>query len=189
MTASTLYSREKGCKRCPLRSGCTQVVPFQGPETARLMIVGEAPGAEEDIEGVPFCGASGRLLNKMLTTVGLTREDCFVTNVVRCRPPKNRTPTDEEIQACKPWMWKEVMMVRPTVLMTLGKTPSKLLLKGNSSFSITREVGKPHRAEYLPDDAIIVPVFHPSYLLRQGQKAIEDTVKIFGKVKKYLDEH
>lgn len=150
------------------------------------MIVGEGPGLEEDLHGEPFVGSSGRLLDKMLRSAGIPRDSVIITNTVRCRPPQNRAPLPDEIQACKAWLWQEIKMVDPLVVVTLGKTPSKLLLKGKSGFSITQAVGKPRKVDFLHPDSIVVPMFHPSYLLRGKMKQVEDMVQIFVKVRNYI---
>lgn len=151
-------------------------------------MIGEAPGQEEDLNGEPFVGASGKLLDKMLKTAGLKRDDIFITNVVRCRPPDNRPPDDEEITACKTWLWKEIKVVQPLVIVTMGKTAAKLLLNGKSTFAIGKVVGKPQKLAYLSEEQIIVPIFHPSYLLRGNLKEIEETVKILVKIKNYIKD-
>lgn len=175
------------CERCPLCVGRTQVVPGIGPLGAKLMIIGESPGFHESQQGIPFCGASGRLLNKILDTVDVKREDCFISNTVKCRPPNNRTPEPDEIQSCKRWLQYEIQFVRPLVIAAMGGTAAKLLLRGDNNFRISHEVGKAHRVNYLGEAGIVVPCYHPSYLLRSGKGPTEETVRIFGKIKTYID--
>lgn len=151
------------------------------------MLVGEAPGADEDRLGIPFVGASGRLLDKMLASADIARDRVFITNVCRCRPPANRKPEPDEVAACKRWLWKELKLVDPVVLIPMGATAAKLLLRGDSGFRITREVGKARRAEYLRQDGIVVPMFHPSYLLQHNMDKVKDMVKILIKARRYAD--
>jgi DNA polymerase len=152
------------------------------------MFVGEAPGADEDEQGLPFVGASGKLLNKMLADAKMDREAVFVTNVCRCRPPKNRTPTPEEVGACKGWLWKEMQLVNPLVVIPLGGTPSRLLMKGKSTFKISAVVGKPHKASFLRKDGIILPMYHPSFLLRGSNEKVKEMVKVLIKARNYINE-
>jgi uracil-DNA glycosylase family 4 len=184
---SQLQSREKQCTRCSLRVGCRQVVPGNGPFPCPIMMVGESPGSEEDDQGLPFVGPSGQLLDKMLRSSGMPRETVYVSNVCRCRPPGNRVPASSEIAACKPWLWEEMKVVRPTAVITLGATPAHLLVKPGF-LGMKAVVGKAFRAPYLGENGIIVPVFHPSYLLRGNMKLVEEMVKVFIRVKNYVDK-
>jgi DNA polymerase len=152
------------------------------------MFVGEAPGAEEDEQGLPFVGASGKLLNKMLEEARMERSSVFVTNVCRCRPPKNRAPLPEEIQACKGWLWKEMRIVDPLVVIPLGNTPARLLMKGKSTFRISTVVGKPHKASFLREGGIILPMYHPSFLLRGSNEKVKEMVKVLIKARNYINE-
>ncbi len=183
----SLRKREQQCTRCPLRAGCTQVVPGIGPSPAPIMIVGEAPGADEDKQGLPFVGASGQLLSRMLEAAKIDREAIWVSNVVRCRPPDNRRPEPAEIAACKMWLWEEMKLVDPLVVVALGNTPAKLLLRGKSTFKISRVVGQPQPADFLKEQGIVVPMYHPSYLLRQSEKDVQEATRIFVKVRNYVD--
>lgn len=152
------------------------------------MFVGEAPGADEDEQGLPFVGASGKLLNKMLGEAKLDRSSVFVSNVCRCRPPKNRAPTPEEINACKAWLWKEMQIVDPLVVIPLGNTPARLLLKGASTFKISTAVGRPHKASFLREGGIILPMYHPSFLLRGSNEKVKEMVKVLIKARNYINE-
>jgi uracil-DNA glycosylase len=189
MNRNDLMREEKSCRLCPLREGCHQVVTGIGPSPCPLMLVGEAPGGDEDRLGEPFVGVSGKLLNRMLKSAELSREDAFISNVCRCKPPGNRRPQPDEIETCRTWLWQEMRMVDPLVVVAMGSTAAKLLLKGGSSFRITKAVGQPVRATYLREGGIIVPIFHPSYLLQNSMVGVEDTVKTFIKVKRYMDQH
>lgn len=108
------------CQRCELRAGCSNPVPGFGAEAAKYFLIGEAPGATEDKEGVPFVGSAGRRLDTLLKLAGIDLNDCFLSNVCRCRPPTNRTPRKKEVKACVPFLWREIHLVKPKMLITLG---------------------------------------------------------------------
>lgn len=171
----------KNCQRCSLRKTCNQVVPGIGPKKASLMIIGEAPGYDEDLVGEPFIGQCGQLLTKLLTAAGISREDAYITNTVKCRPPGNSKPSPAYIAACKPWLWGEIQEVSPKVILPLGKVPTQLLLKLKASFKMGDVIGKEHAVTYT--EAVIMPWYHPSYLLRQGKTADKDTIDFFKKIK------
>jgi uracil-DNA glycosylase len=169
------------CVRCPLHQGRTKIVHTEGNQRARLMFVGEAPGADEDASGRPFVGRAGQLLNKIIEAIGLKRDDVLIGNVNRCRPPSNRTPTTEEARACKPFLLREINIVRPDVIVVLGNTAMKNLL--DTKEGITRL-----RGEFQDYRGIkVMPTFHPAYLLRDPSKKREvwDDMK---KVRDYLNE-
>jgi uracil-DNA glycosylase family 4 len=148
------------CTRCRLHQGRTQVVFGQGSPTADLMFVGEAPGFHEDRQGQPFVGPSGQLLNRLLTEIGLRREDVYICNVVRCRPPGNRDPQPDEIEACHDWMEATIRLVDPKVVVTLGNFAAKTLL--GTTTGITRLRGR----TYDFGERMLLPTFHPSAALR-----------------------
>ncbi|HEX8861089.1 MAG TPA: uracil-DNA glycosylase [Actinomycetes bacterium] len=148
------------CTRCRLHQSRTQVVFGQGNPTADLMFVGEGPGYHEDRQGQPFVGPSGQLLNRLLGEIGLVREDVYVTNVVRCRPPGNRDPQPDEIEACSPWMKATLRLVDPKVVVTLGNFASKTLI--GTTTGITRLRGRTYEFE----GRVLLPTFHPSAALR-----------------------
>lgn len=151
------------CTRCPLAAGRTQVVFGMGNPTADLMFIGEGPGAEEDRQGLPFVGRSGQLLDRLLAEeTGLTRDHCYIANIVKCRPPGNRDPRPEEIAACRPWLERQLDLVDPTVIVTLGNFSTKLLL--GTTVGITRLRG--HAYRYLR--GVVVPTLHPAAVLRGG---------------------
>lgn len=169
------------CVRCPLHQGRTKIVHTEGNQQARLMFVGEAPGADEDASGRPFVGRAGQLLNKIIEAIGLKREDILIGNVNRCRPPANRTPTTEEARTCKPFLLREINIARPDVIVVLGNTAMKNLL--DTKEGITRL-----RGEFQDYRGIkVMPTFHPAYLLRDPSKKREvwDDMK---KVRDYLNE-
>ncbi|MBS1150935.1 MAG: uracil-DNA glycosylase family 4 [Myxococcaceae bacterium] len=148
------------CKRCKLCGGRTQIVFGSGSPRAELMFVGEAPGADEDQQGMPFVGKAGQLLTKMIEAMKFTRDEVYICNVVKCRPPENRNPEPDEIAACEPFLKAQVASVRPKVLVTLGKFAAQALLKDQTA--ITRLRGQWREYEGIP----LMPTFHPAYLLR-----------------------
>lgn len=150
------------CTRCALSEGRTQVVFSDGPRDARLMVVGEAPGANEDETGLPFVGAAGKYLDLLLATVGLSRsESVYIANVLKCRPPGNRNPTTEEIEACSPFLRKQIDLVRPEALLAVGSFSAKLLT-GRDGDSLGRLRGELHSYHGVP----LVVTYHPAALLR-----------------------
>ncbi len=151
------------CTRCPLAAGRTQVVFGMGDPDADLMFVGEGPGAEEDRQGLPFVGRSGQLLDRLLLEeVGITRDSCYIANVVKCRPPENRDPRPEEIQACRPYLEEQVDLIRPKVVVTLGNFAAKLLL--DTTVGITKLRGHSYPFRH----GVLIPTLHPAYVLRGG---------------------
>ena len=157
-----------GFDGCQLKRTATQMVFADGNPQSQLMIIGEAPGAEEDRQGIPFCGASGELLDKMFAAIGYTRENCYISNTLFWRPPGNREPSPDEIAICMPFVEKHIALVKPKALAFMGGVAAKSLL--NTPTGITRLRGKSHvyTNSYLEGVEIPVEViFHPSYLLRQ----------------------
>jgi len=149
------------CSRCKLHTlGRRQIVFGVGHPSARLMFVGEAPGEEEDKQGEPFVGRAGQLLTRIIEAIGLTREQVYIANVIKCRPPGNRNPEPDEVAACEPYLFRQIDVIRPTVIVPLGKFAAQCLLR--TSEPITRLRGKAF--EYR--GATLIPTFHPAYLLR-----------------------
>ncbi|MDG2906802.1 MAG: uracil-DNA glycosylase [Acidimicrobiales bacterium] len=160
---SLLAEEASGCTRCALAEGRKQVVFGDGSPTADLMFVGEGPGAQEDEQGLPFVGRSGRLLDRLLQEeVGIDRSACYITNVVKCRPPGNRDPKPDEIVACRPYLSEQLALVDPAVIVTLGNFASKLLL--DTETGITKLRGR----SYGYAGRSLVPTFHPAAALRGG---------------------
>jgi uracil-DNA glycosylase len=163
------------CTRCKLATlGRKQVVFGVGSASAELMFVGEAPGADEDVQGVPFVGRAGQLLTKMIEAMGFTRDDVYIANVVKCRPPENRNPEPDEIESCEPFLFRQIETIKPKVIVALGAFAAKTLLRSQDPISKLR--GRVH--DY--HGAKLIPTFHPSFLLRSpGQKkyAWEDLKK------------
>ena len=149
------------CTRCKLHAlGRRQIVFGVGNPNADLMFVGEAPGADEDVQGEPFVGRAGQLLTKIIEAIGLRREDVYVANVIKCRPPSNRNPEPDEVEQCEPFLFRQIDTIRPKVIVALGKFAAQSLLR--TSDPITRLRGR----EYKYRDAILMPTYHPAYLLR-----------------------
>jgi DNA polymerase len=152
------------CTRCRLAEGRTQVVFARGDPGAGLMFIGEGPGAQEDEQGFPFVGRSGQLLDRLVfEETGLRREQFYVGNVVKCRPPGNRDPLPDEIEACTPWLVRQLELVQPKVIVTLGNFASKYLLETKEGITRLRGRAHPHRS-----GATVVPTFHPAAVLRGG---------------------
>jgi uracil-DNA glycosylase family 4 len=149
------------CQRCKLHTlGRRQVVFGVGNPNADLMFVGEGPGADEDIQGEPFVGRAGQLLTKIIEAIGMTRQDVYIANVIKCRPPQNRNPEPDEVEKCEPFLFRQIETIKPKVIVALGKFAAQSLLK--TSEPITRIRGR----EYKYRDAILMPTYHPAYLLR-----------------------
>ena len=168
------------CTRCGLCEGRTQVVNTYGNHKARLMFVGEAPGADEDAQGKPFVGRAGQLLTKIIEAIGMKREDVLIGNVNRCRPPGNRQPTLEEAAICRPFLFREIAAVQPDVIVVMGNTALRNLLEVREG--ITRVRGKFQDFHGIK----VMPTFHPAYLLRDPSKKRE-TWEDLKKVRDYLD--
>jgi uracil-DNA glycosylase len=155
------------CTRCDLAAGRTQVVPGAGPHRARVLFLGEAPGAREDEAGQPFIGAAGRLFARVLEPTGLKRDDVYITNVVACRPPSNRTPKRTEIQAHAPWLEEQIRLVRPEVIATLGRVALTWFLPGAK---VTQLTGIPQHIEWHGRRLVLLPLFHPAAALRSPDR-------------------
>ncbi|HET7833583.1 MAG TPA: uracil-DNA glycosylase [Gallionella sp.] len=162
----------RDCTACRLRAGCTQTVFGVGDEQADWLFVGEGPGADEDIKGEPFVGQAGKLLDSMLASIKLRRGDnVFIANIVKCRPPNNRTPAADEIATCIPYLWRQIALIRPKLIVALGKTAATSLLKRDVPIGSLR--GKLHDYQGIS----LIVTYHPAYLLRspmEKAKAWED---------------
>jgi DNA polymerase len=159
-----LYKEARACERCPLHETRTQVVFGAGNADADLMFVGEAPGQQEDLQGLPFVGRAGKLLDQLLEEVGLSREEVFIANVLKSRPPGNRDPQPEEISACRPYLDRQIELIEPNVICTLGNFATKLLTR--SPRGITQVRGKPQVHEVGGRTLRVYPLFHPAAALR-----------------------
>jgi uracil-DNA glycosylase len=168
-----------GCTKCALAQGRTQVVFGSGSSSAELLFVGEAPGFHEDKQGVPFVGAAGRLLSKLLDGIGLRREDVYVVNVLKCRPPGNRDPLPEEIEACEPHLWRQIELIEPRLICTLGNFATKLL--SGKPAGITQVHGRPQDVVLGGSPVTLYPIFHPAaalYTPRMLQVLQDDFARI-----------
>ncbi len=158
----------RACTGCSLSDGRTNVVFGSGSVSADVMVVGEGPGQQEDEQGVPFVGRSGQLLATLLAEVGLERDDVYIANVVKCRPPRNRDPRPDEIDACKPYLRRQIELIDPSVVITLGNFSTKLLLRTTTGITRLRGVAYEWWGRYL------VPTFHPAAALRGGERVTND---------------
>jgi DNA polymerase len=167
------------CTKCALAQGRTQVVFGSGSPTAELMFVGEAPGFHEDKQGVPFVGAAGQLLSKLLAGIGLERDEVYIANVLKCRPPGNRDPQPEEIEACEPHLWKQIELIQPKLICTLGNFATKLL--SGKPAGITQVHGRPQDVTLGGNPVTLYPIFHPAaalYTPRMLQVLQDDFARI-----------
>ena len=153
------------CTRCRLSQGRTQVVYGVGDPNADLMFIGEAPGFHEDKQGEPFVGAAGQLLNQLLTEIGIAREDVYINNTVNCRPPGNRDPLPDELDACKPWLDERIAIIDPAVVVTLGNWATRYILGKQVSISRVRGQRFPWSGR------TVIPTFHPAAVLHGGGQA------------------
>lgn len=157
-----LEQRVRECRRCPLHETRTQGVPGVGSRSARLMLIGEAPGAEEDRRGEPFVGKAGQLLDEMLRAIGLERAQVYITNILKSRPPNNRDPQPEEVAACEPYLRRQIELLEPALIVALGRISAQNLLR--SSLPLGRLRGEWHA--YGPLETPLLATYHPAYLLR-----------------------
>jgi uracil-DNA glycosylase family 4 len=174
---------------CPLKDVRTKLVFGAGNANSDLMFVGEAPGASEDKQGLPFVGRAGQLLNQLLEEIGIQRADVFITNVICCRPPGNRDPLPEEIEACKPYLYKKIELIEPKIICTLGNFATKLLT-GNPT-GITKVHGRPQEREVAGRVVLLFPIFHPAAALRTDsvkQLLREDFAKLPGLLAAHPEE-
>ena len=175
-----LNSGVNACHACPLGSQRNRAVPGEGPVDAEIMLVGEAPGFYEDQQGRPFVGAAGQFLEQLLGSIGLKRTDVFIGNVIKCRPPSNRDPLPEEISACSHWLSEQFEIIRPRVVVTLGRYSLARFIPGTP-------IGKIHGQGRKINDIWVVPMYHPAAALHQGslRKTIEDD---FRRIPMYLEQ-
>ena len=172
-----------GCERCKLaKLGRSQVVFGVGNPHASIMFVGEAPGFNEDQKGEPFVGAAGKLLNDLLASAGLSRDHIYIANVIKCRPPNNRDPEQDEVETCKPFLMQQIQLIRPKLVCTLGNWATQTLLE--------RKVGitKVKAQAFYMKNFVIFPLLHPAAALHQGN-LLETLKEDFKKLKEFLDRH
>ncbi|MEW5762346.1 MAG: uracil-DNA glycosylase [Bacillota bacterium] len=166
-TLEELRRELEGCTRCPLAAGRTHIVFGEGNPHARLMLVGEGPGADEDRLGRPFVGAAGQLLDKILAAAGITREEVYIANIVKCRPPGNRVPLRAEAEACLPWLKQQIRLINPRIIVVLGSTALQYLVDPQARITAWR-------GRWLEKGGVrIMPTYHPAALLRDPAKKYE----------------
>jgi DNA polymerase len=171
---ATLEAAIQGCLACPLGPGRLKFVFGEGNPRARLMFVGEGPGRDEDLQGRPFVGRAGELLDKMISAIGLRREDTYIANIVKCRPPDNRTPTPDEARTCLGYLHRQIELIQPAVIVTLGATPLRELVGVQEG--ITRARGQWRRVKVGGREIPLMPTFHPAYVLRQYTQDVRRAV-------------
>lgn len=175
-----LERRIRACTLCRLHQHRKNAVPGEGPYNARVLLLGEAPGRNEDLRGIPFCGAAGKFLDELLEIAGLKREEVYITNVVKCRPPENRAPRDDEIDVCvSNYLKKQVLIIRPRLIVALGRTASRALL--GKEIPITANHGKVLEAKFFGLKAKIFLTYHPAaalYGAKTRLKLREDFAKL-----------
>ncbi|HFD40616.1 MAG TPA: uracil-DNA glycosylase [Anaerolineae bacterium] len=178
-----LYEQIRTCEKCILSQGRTHAVPGEGPEDAEIMFIGEGPGFHEDRLGRPFVGAAGKYLDELLGKIGIRREEVYIANVVKCRPPGNRDPRPEEIEACRPYLDRQIEIVRPRIIVTLGRFSMQRYFPGAS---ISRIHGRPKRV----GNVIYYPMFHPAAALHQPRwrSLVEEDMMRIPELLSKLDE-
>ena len=170
-SALSIEERICQCQRCPLSSSRKNAVPGEGNRNAELMFVGEGPGRDEDIQGRPFVGRAGQLLTKIIKAMNFEREDVYITNVVKCRPPENREPHPGEIEQCKEYLLEQIDLINPRVIVTLGNVSAHFFIPIRSGVTTLR-------GNFYPfNDILVMPTFHPSYLVRnEGNRQLRKMV-------------
>jgi len=185
-----LSKRILECRLCRLWENRTHAVPGEGNLDAEIMFIGEAPGRFEDLEGRPFVGAAGKLLTELVEGIGLRREDVYITNVVKCRPPGNRDPKPDEIRTCSPYLDEQIQIIRPSIIVTLGRHSTGYILSrvGISTTGISRVRGRIFKVSYPPGiNVIVIPTYHPAAALYNPK--IKDYLKRdFHLIKRCLSE-
>ncbi len=172
------------CKKCPLHKYRKNVVPGEGPLNAEIMFIGEAPGASEDEQGRPFVGAAGKLLTELLEKNGIKRTSVYITNIIKCRPPGNRDPEEKEINACLPYLIKQISIIKPKIIVTLGRHAGRIIFKlmGKNFQSMSKEHGKLVKGviEHIGLNVIVIPTYHPAAALYKPdiRRIIEEDFKI-----------
>ncbi len=184
MQYKNLEEKIKKCGKCLLRGTCTQVVPGEGNPNAEIMFIGEAPGAEEDKQGRPFVGAAGKFLNEMLEMISLKREDVFIANVLKCRPPGNRDPMPEEVEACWPWLLEQTKMIKPKLIVLLGRHAMERFLP-NQKISKIHGTALRREIEGIGKQ-VFYALYHPAAALYQGSLR-EVLIADFKKIPKVLE--
>jgi DNA polymerase len=167
LTLAEIQKELEDCKRCKLHRARKTIVFGEGNEKARLMFVGEGPGYDEDVQGRPFVGRAGQLLTKIIQSINLPREEVYITNIIKCRPPQNRNPEPDEIQSCHPFLMKQIRVIQPKIICALGTFSAQTLLKTDTKITALR--GK----FYDLDEIKVIPTYHPAFLLRNPERKRE----------------
>lgn len=167
MTLSILQRTVKGCRRCNLAATRQNVVFGEGSNKAKVMFIGEAPGEDEDIQGRPFVGRAGRLLDQLIERIDLRREDVYICNILKCRPPNNRDPEESEITSCKNYLFSQISLIKPRIICTLGRHAYNTLMNADERITKVRGSLKDYQGMTL------LPTYHPSFLLRNQEKIKE----------------
>lgn len=174
-----IHEEIRACTRCPLHAGRTKAVPGAGPVDAEVMFIGEGPGFHEDQQGLPFVGSSGQFLDELLANAGIDRESVYISNVVKCRPPGNRDPKPEEVAACKPYLDRQIELINPKVIVTLGRHS---MARAFPNDKISRVHGQPRQV----GEQVYFPMYHPAAALHQP--SLRQTVEAdFERLRKMLD--
>ena len=181
-TLAEVAAASTTCALCKLAGSRTQVVFGVGRPDADLMFVGEGPGEAEDKKGEPFVGRGGQLLTQLIEGIGMTRDDVYIANVVKCRPPGNRDPQPDEIAACAPWLDRQLELIKPRVIVTLGNFATRLLL--DTKVGITKLRGKEFPFSRAGNAAVLIPTYHPAAVLRNGGAALAEARADFVHVKR-----
>ncbi len=174
------------CRKCRLSKGRKNIVFGEGNQNAKIMFIGEGPGREEDIQARPFVGDAGKLLTSLINKMGFKREDVYIGNVVKCRPPSNRDPEEDEMSACSPFLEKQIEIIKPEVIVALGRISSHFLTR--SKIPISKLRGRFYDYKGIP----VMPTFHPAYLLRNPKDkwlTWDDVQKVLEKLKRNTDKH
>lgn len=187
-----LNEEMRECRNCGLCDTRNQVVTASGPHNSPIVLIGEAPGADEDIMGEPFMGRCGQLLSAILTKSGIERKDLYITNVCKCRPVekgkrkgfKNRAPTPDEVLACKGWLWGELKIVKPKLILTAGKVATFLIMRETGKYTkLNKYVNQVHKSPW--DDSIeVAAIYHPSYLLQSSMELTNTTIEFLKELRK-----
>ncbi|MCS6955940.1 MAG: uracil-DNA glycosylase [Candidatus Calescibacterium sp.] len=182
MELKKIEKQIRECNKCRLHQFRKNAVPGNGIYNTRIMLIGEAPGRNEDIEGLPFVGQAGKLLEQMLNNIGISRNDIFITNVVKCRPPENRDPLDDEIQTCKPYLFRQIELVNPKLIILVGKYSISTIL------SINIKISHVKGRTFVKDGRYIFCTYHPAFILRNYSSYIEEYTYHFEKIKKIINQ-
>jgi len=180
LTLEELHSQILKCQKCPLSQTRTNIVPGEGNTKAEIMFIGEGPGKNEDEQGKPFVGAAGKVLDKMLASINLDRKDVFISNIVKCRPPGNRDPLPEEVNACWDWLAQQIEIIKPKMIILLGRHSMDRFLPNQR---ISQIHGQPKRS----GGQVYFPVYHPAAALYRGN-LLADLQKDFLKIPKVLEK-